>query len=89
MTTKREFLEQRIARIKTRILAYEDAVDALVSGGVRSYRIDTGQTIQWVTTNDITSLQDTLDRLLNQLCTLEAKLNGLDGGGSIIVGPAF
>lgn len=80
-----EFLQARIDATKTQIVAYEDAITALTSGGVQSYTLDTGQSRQTVTRLELSGLNDALDGLYNRLVTLQARQNG----GSVIVGPAW
>jgi len=81
-----EFLQERIAATQTQIIAYETAVDTLVSGGVQSYVLDTGQSRQSVTKLDLKTLQDKIDSLYNRLATLEARLNG---SGTVTARPAW
>lgn len=80
-----EFLQARIDATKTQIVAYEDAITALTSGGVQSYTLDTGQSRQTVTRLELSTLNSALDGLYNRLVTLQARQNG----GSVIVGPAW
>jgi hypothetical protein len=71
-----EWLEARIAKTKVLIEAYEDAILSLSSGAVLQYSLDTGQTRQTVTKQQIGSLRLVLDELENRLSTLEARLCG-------------
>lgn len=71
--TDRAWIEARIAKIKTQIEAYEEAIDALASG-VQSYQLDTGQTRQLVSRANVTSLQETVTILFDRLSTLQARL---------------
>lgn len=80
-----EFLQQRIDATKALIVAYEDAVTALVSGGVQTYTLDTGQSRQTVTRLELATLNRNIDSLYNRLATLQARLNG----GSVNVRPAW
>lgn len=70
------FIQDRINCTKRQIVAYEDASIALADGGVQSYKLDTGQSMQWVTKLDLPALQKTIDGLYNRCATLEARLNG-------------
>lgn len=70
------FLQTRIDAIEARIVAYEAASLALASDGIQSYMLDTGQTIQKVTKLDLQWIESTLEKLMNQLVTLEARRNG-------------
>lgn len=70
------FLEERITVTKALIVAYEDAATALATGGVQSYRLDTGQSTTSVTKLDLEWINSTLDGLYNRLATMQARLNG-------------
>jgi hypothetical protein len=69
------WLTARIQRTQDLIVKYEDAIDQL-AGGAASYSLDTGQTRQTVTRNNLSSLRDVLSNLENRLSTLKARLNG-------------
>jgi len=81
----RDFIEARITATKAQIVAYETAADALATGGIQSYTLDTGQTRQTVTRLDLAALQKTIDSLYNRCATLEARLNG----GTLTARPAW
>jgi hypothetical protein len=70
------WLEARITATEALITAYEDAILALSSGAALSYTIDTGQTRQTVTKQQIASLRATLDGLENRRATLRARRYG-------------
>ncbi len=78
------FIQGRIDAIKIMIVAYEDALLA-IAGGALSYTLDTGQSRQTVTRQDVRSMQKTLDSLYNTCATLGARLNG----GVVIMRPEF
>ena len=80
------FLQERIVATKALIVVYEDALTALVTNGVQSYDLDTGQSVQRVTKINVKGLNASLDGLYNRLATQEARLNG---SGVTIVRPAF
>ena len=80
------FLQERITATKALIVVYEDALTALVSGGVQRYTLDTGQSRQDVLKADIPTLNEQLNTLYNRLCTFQARL---DGSGSGIVRPKW
>ncbi len=63
------WIETRLERTETSIVAVEDAIDALV-GGAQTYSLDTGQTRQSVTKANLTELR-------NLLQTLEERREGL------------
>lgn len=73
----RTFLTARITAAKAQIVAYEDAITTLTAGGTLQYSLDTGQSRQSVTRNDVVRLNRQLDALYNRLATLEARLYGL------------
>jgi len=81
-----QFMLDRIAAKKAQIIVYEDALTALGTGGVQSYRLNTGQSDQQVTKMDVADLQKTVDSLYNTLATLEARCTG---SGSMTGRPAF
>jgi len=78
-----DWLDARIAKVKTQITNVEDAIDALDTGA-QSYTIDTGQTKQTVTKAQLGSLRRTLEYLENKLATLDARRNG--GGARVLPG---
>ena len=80
------FLIERIEKTKATIIIYEDAIDALITGGVEEYTLDTGQSRQTVKKLDIDKLQSVLDSLYNRLCTMQARLTG---GGTVTVRPCW
>lgn len=79
------WIQERIAATKIAILAYEAAILAL-SNGVQSYTLDTGQTRQSVTKQQLGSLRLQLTDLENRLQMLENKLAG---GSALYVRPGF
>ncbi len=79
------FLQDRITATKALILVYEAALSALGSGA-QSCKLDTGQTITWVTKAELSQLKVTLDGLYNTCAMLEARLNG---SGSVMGVPAW
>lgn len=81
-----EFLQQRIDATKRTIVAYEDAILQLTTGGIITYSLDTGQTRQSVTKIDVIRLQSQLDALYNRLVVLNARLKGT---GVVRVVPAW
>lgn len=70
------YWRDRIAIVKALILKYDAALDALSTGGMFQYSLDTGQTRQTVTRHNISSLKATRDSLLNELSTLNARVCG-------------
>ena len=80
------FIQERITATKAQIIAYENAALALADNNTQSYKLDTGQTITWVTRLDLDQIQKTIDGLYNRCATLEARLTG---SGSVTVVPAW
>lgn len=72
----RAFLVGRITATQTLIVAYEEALTALITGGVQSYTLHTGQDRQTVTKLDVEWLNGQLASLYARCSTLEARLNG-------------
>jgi hypothetical protein len=69
------FLRERIATTKAQIVQLEEAQMALETGAIQSYTLSTGQTSQTVTKSSIGTLQLSIERLLNRLSVLDARLN--------------
>jgi hypothetical protein len=80
------WIQERIAATKLAILAYEEAILALSTGGIYSYTLDTGQTKQTVTKQQLSSLRAMLDSLENRLQYWQHRLCG---GASVYVKPAW
>lgn len=74
--TTQQFWIDRIAATEAQIVAYEDAITALTTGGVQMYSLNTGQTVQSVTKLNLATLQAALDGLYNRLATLNARVYG-------------
>lgn len=78
------WLDERIAKTKTLIVAYEDAILALASGA-QTYQLDTGQTRQMVVRANLAHLQSVHSSLLTQLASYEARRYGV----AVIARPGF
>lgn len=71
------WLDARIEKVEALIVAYEDAILALgTDGGMQSYTLDTGQSRQTVTRQDLGSLRLQLESLENRRSVLKARRNG-------------
>ena len=78
---------ERLNKTKDLVIAYEDVILQITSGGAQnSYWLDTGQTMQKVTRNDLDSLNATLESLLNRVSVLEARCQR---NNTFVMGPAF
>jgi len=75
-----DFLCEQIPVIKTQITAVNAAVLYLLNNPHKSYQLDTGQSSQRVTRDDIDMLNKQVDILSNRLVELELRCNG---GGTI------
>ena len=84
MTTDAEWITERIDATRCLIVMYEEALTALGTG-VLSYTLDTGQSRQIVTRQDIGAMTTALSSLENRLATLQARLCG----GSVHVKPGW
>lgn len=71
------YIVQRIETTKAAIIAYEDAIDAILVGGHQKYVLDTGQSSQTVTRLDVNTMQEKIDLLYSRLDALCARA-GLD-----------
>jgi len=69
------FLSERIETTKAQIVAIEDAIIGLTTNAIQSYTLSTGQTTQTVTKSTISVLETALERLLNRLAVLDARVN--------------
>lgn len=83
--TDTTWLEARITKTKELIEAYEEAILQLSTGAVQSYSLNTGQTQQTVTKQQLSQLKNTLESLENRYATLQARL----GCGRVYGRPAF
>lgn len=79
------FTQERIDKCKAQIVLYEDLIDQLLTGTIKSFTLNTGQTVETVTKKDVSRLQESLDLLYNRCEILTARLNG----GSIYVMPGW
>lgn len=80
------FLQEQIDQIKAIITAYNATILALTIGQNSQYTLDTGQTRQTVTKLDLDKLREDRQSYMNELATLDARLNG---SGSLTVTPAW
>lgn len=80
MTISDTFLDARISKTEEIIVAYEDVILKLATGGAQEeYLLDTGQSRQRVKRTNLNSLNKELDSLYNRLSVL---CNRRDGTGS-------
>lgn len=80
------FWLDQLTAAKAMVVAYNAAILALATGNILSYTLDTSQSRQTVTRNDLASLRATRDALLNEVATLEARLYGC---GTVTAAPAW
>ena len=82
-----DFLRSQYEDQKIIVANYAVAIDALLTGKVQSYELDTGQTRQRVTKFDLAKLQEAYNAALSLLRSLEAAL-GI-GRSVVTVNPAW
>ncbi len=83
------FLKERITKTKAIIVAYEDAITAISTGGIETYTLDTGQSRQTVTKQNLKDMNESLDGLYNRLSTLCLRQGNQNGtGGATNLGRA-
>lgn len=75
---------ERLLKVKALIEAIDDAILAVTVGGVLEYSLNTGQSIQRVTRQDVARLTDARRALFQQYDSLCARLTN---GGAIQVIP--
>ena len=63
----------RIARLEATLDKYEDAFDALAEGSIQSYTLDTGQSRNTVTQQNLTELRKAIDSLENRIVVLKQR----------------
>lgn len=86
MSTITDFFRERIEATKAQIVALEEAALALSTGAIQSYTLNTNQSQQTVTKANIATLYNQIEKLLNRLAVLDARLNG---AGRLRVIPAW
>jgi len=70
------FLESQVSVIESQIGKLNEAINFLYSNPHKSYTLDTGQTRQSVTRDDISMLQDQVNMLLDRRSTILARCQG-------------
>lgn len=71
----RAFWEERLAKKKAQLAAYDDAITA-IAGGAQTYSLDTGQTRQVVSKANLTEMRNVISQLESDISTIEQRLNG-------------
>jgi hypothetical protein len=75
------FLQARLETTETQIIAYEDAIAALLTGGVQQYTLNTGQSVVSVTKLNLSSLERSLSALYQRYQSLCILTGNQSGGG--------
>ena len=70
------FLETQITATESQITALNEAILFLSTNPHKSYQLDTGQSSQRVTRDNLLELQQQLDILINRRASLQARCNG-------------
>ena len=87
MSCGSSFDKEQIELIENTIREYRKAELAIgLNGGTLSYTIDTGQTRQTVTRNDLGKIRSTINSLMNELAVLRVRVYGC---GANIATPGF
>ena len=79
------FLQTQITETEAQITALNAAILFLSTNPHKSYQLDTGQSSQRVTREDLESLQRQVAMLLNRRSTLQARC----GAGTVQIIPAY
>lgn len=74
--TSREFWQDELQNLRVLLYKYDQAIADLVSGKISEYRLETGQSMQYVKRSDLSPLQTARESLLVQIDGLETRLNG-------------
>ena len=82
------FWEDQLTNKKILLYEVQKAILQLQSGKIQSYQLDTGQSSQRVTRQNIAALSDYEQNLLSDIRDLELKL-GKCGKGTTIMTPAW
>jgi len=80
------FLSARLASLEKRIVAYEEAIDALADPTVTSHSLDTGQTRVQVTRSNVAQYEKALADMLARRSRLKMQI---EGGSTVQVRPTF
>lgn len=84
----RTFYEQQLAWKQQALTALQAAHLALTTGGVQSYTLNTGQTVQTVTRMNLPSLLEQIALLEREIVALMGKLDGTSSR-VVIAKPGF
>lgn len=84
--TAQDFLRERLEKDKAALLALDEAIAGLLDGSIQSYTLDTTQSRQTVTKQQIGSLYSQQAKLIARIETLYARLCG---GGEVVIRPGF
>ena len=71
-----EWWAERLEKAKTRVEDLEAAISGLADGSIMSYQLDSGQTRTLVTKQQISQIVLALERALNDVSVLDARVNG-------------
>lgn len=81
-----EFLKTQIAAAEGQLVAAYAAQTAIITDGMFSYTMDTGQGKTTVTKHTVGQLDTLIDSLLNRISVLQGRL---DGGNVLNARPGF
>lgn len=79
-------LTQQIIDAKAILAAITAAITSLADPTVKSYTLDSGQTVERVERNTLKDLLEARRSMQNELCTLQARQTG---SGAVLAVPAW
>lgn len=76
MSTVNKFFCDQIEATKAEILKHQTALAGIQDGSIQQYSLNTGQTQMTVTRANLSTLENAIEKLLNRLAVLDARVNG-------------
>lgn len=72
--TSEKFWQDELKNLKILLIKYNQAISALLEGGVAEYTLETGQSRQTVKRTDLNMLYSARSRIMGEIATLESRL---------------
>lgn len=85
--THEQFLENEYQNVKALIFQYDQAISAVLTGNLSSYKLDSGQSSQSLTRLPLSELESTQKQLLKRLDNLASRLGY--NRSVVVVTPGF
>lgn len=76
MSSIDDFLRERLAAKKARLLELETVLSKIAASEFQTHSLDTGQSRQSMTTHSVSQIRTTIADLESDIVILEARLNG-------------